>query len=82
MTGGENVRPPRVEAALEQIRTWPRPGVAGRPDPEWGEAVTAFVVGEASEPELEACARERLAAYEVPNLLWLSMPSRVIPPAS
>ena len=41
--------------------------MAGRPDPEWGEAVTAFVVGEATEAELLAHARERLRAHEVPK---------------
>ncbi len=67
ITGGENVSPSRVEAVLEQHPDVAEAGVAGRPDPEWGEAVTAFVVGEASEAELVAFARERLAAHEVPK---------------
>ncbi len=67
ITGGENVAPRRVEAVLEEHPGVVEAGVAGRPDPEWGEAVTAFVVGEATEDELLAHARERLAPHEVPK---------------
>lgn len=67
ITGGENVAPRRVEAVLEQHPGVAEAGVAGRPDPEWGEAVTAFVVGEATEAELLAHAREHLASHEVPK---------------
>jgi O-succinylbenzoic acid--CoA ligase len=43
--------------------------VVGRPDPEWGEAVTAYVVlsAPASDEELEAHCRSRLAGYKVPR---------------
>ena len=45
--------------------------MAGLPDPEWGEAVTAFVV--LSEPvspdELRAWCRERLAPAGVPKVV-------------
>ena len=44
-------------------------GVAGVPDREWGEAITAFVVlsGEATGEELRDWARERLAPHKVPK---------------
>jgi O-succinylbenzoic acid--CoA ligase len=44
-------------------------GVAGRPDPEWGEAVTAFVVlrRPATADELRAWCRERLAPHKAPK---------------
>ena len=50
------------------------PGVAevavvGRPDPFWGEAITAVVVPSGDPPgaeEIRAFARERLAAFKVP----------------
>ena len=67
ITGGENVAPRRVEAVLEEHPGVVEAGVAGRPDPEWGEAVTAFVVGETTENELLAHARGRLAPHEVPK---------------
>jgi O-succinylbenzoic acid--CoA ligase len=48
--------------------------VAGRPDPEWGQRVTAFVVPRdpASPPtldELRAFTRDRLAAAKAPREL-------------
>lgn len=67
ITGGENVAPIRVEAALETHPAVAEVGVVGLPDPDWGEAVTAFVVGEARETELLTHVRERLAPHEVPK---------------
>ncbi len=75
VTGGENVRPERVEAALRQ-----HPGVAdvavvGVDDREWGQTVVAYVVSRpgAASPEwqLLALARERLAPHEVPKRIEL-----------
>jgi acyl-coenzyme A synthetase/AMP-(fatty) acid ligase len=45
--------------------------VLGRPDPEWGEAVTAFVVveGEVADAELVAWCRARLAGYKLPRAI-------------
>jgi O-succinylbenzoic acid--CoA ligase len=69
VTGGENVAPVAVERALVEHPAVADVGVAGVPDREWGEAVTAFVVlrSEASDGELIAFARERLAPHEVPK---------------
>ncbi len=71
VTGGENVHPEEVEAALRE-----HPGVAdarvfGEPDAEWGRRVVAQVVPSGpSGPdpaELEAFARSRLAPHQVPK---------------
>jgi O-succinylbenzoic acid--CoA ligase len=69
VTGGENVAPAEVEAALLAHPAVADAGVFGRPDPEWGEAVTASVVlrGAAEPEELRAWVGERLARYKVPK---------------
>jgi len=69
VSGGENVRPHRVEAALLAHPGVAEVAVAGREDREWGQAVTAFVVA-AADPRSEELidhARSRLAPYEVPK---------------
>ena len=72
ITGGENVWPAPVEAA---IRSHPRVGdvaVAGVPDPEWGQRVVAWVVPtDTGEPpalaELRALVAEQVAPYASPK---------------
>jgi O-succinylbenzoic acid--CoA ligase len=69
VTGGENVAPLEVEQALLAHPAVADAGVAGRPDPEWGEAIVAFVVlrEPAGAAELLAWCRERLAPHKVPK---------------
>ncbi len=69
VTGGENVAALEVEEALLSHPAVAEAAVAGRPDPEWGEAVTAWVVlaAEATDAELLAHCRERLAGFKVPK---------------
>src|SRR4051812_3958887 len=71
VSGGENVMPAEVEAALLAHPAVAEAGVFGRPDPEWGEAVVACVVlrGSVSGDELRAFARSRLAAFKVPKAI-------------
>jgi O-succinylbenzoic acid--CoA ligase len=73
VTGGENVAAAEVEEALVSHPAVADAAVVGRPDPEWGEAVTAFVVvengGAASDPDIIAHVRERLAGYKVPRAI-------------
>jgi O-succinylbenzoic acid--CoA ligase len=71
VSGGENVAPAEVEAVLEAHPRVLEAAVLGRPDPRWGEAVTAIVVLRAGavveEGQLrEHCARA-LAPYKVPK---------------
>jgi O-succinylbenzoic acid--CoA ligase len=75
ISGGENVAPAEVEAALEAHRQVAEAAVIARSDPQWGEAVTAIVVpydGERpSEQELRRHCAQRLAAYKVPKRVVL-----------
>jgi acyl-CoA synthetase (AMP-forming)/AMP-acid ligase II len=69
VTGGENVAGPEVEEALLAHPAVADAAVVGLPDPEWGEAVTAFVVlrQDARAPDLTEWSRERLADFKVPK---------------
>ena len=71
VTGGENVAPAEVEAALLEHPAVADAGVFARPHPEWGEAVTARVVlREPAEPEeLRAWLGERIARFKVPKAI-------------
>jgi o-succinylbenzoate---CoA ligase len=76
ISGGVNVHPDEVEAVLAAHPQVAEAAVAGRPDPEWGQRVAAFVVPRdpANPPtlaELRAFARERLAAAKAPRELVL-----------
>ncbi len=76
ITGGENVAPAEVEAALLAHPAVAEAGVFGRADNEWGEAVVAKVVlidGRAAEPdELRAFCATRLAPFKVPKAIELA----------
>jgi acyl-CoA synthetase (AMP-forming)/AMP-acid ligase II len=70
VTGGENVAAAEVEQALVSHPAVADAAVVGRPDPEWGERVTAFVVANGvGDEELVAWCRERLAGYKVPRAI-------------
>jgi o-succinylbenzoate---CoA ligase len=71
VTGGENVAPAEVEAALESHPAVAEAAVLGVPDDEWGEAVVALVRlrdGAVADPLAlrEHCAA-RLAGFKVPK---------------
>ncbi len=53
ITGGENVWPEDVEAALRTSTFVADVCVAGVPDPEWGHQVTAWIVPTGETPSLE-----------------------------
>ncbi|HXE44758.1 MAG TPA: AMP-binding protein [Conexibacter sp.] len=71
VTGGENVAPVEVEAALLAHPAVADAGVYGRADARWGEAVVATVVlhdgSQAEAEELRAHVAARLARYKVPK---------------
>jgi o-succinylbenzoate---CoA ligase len=74
ITGGENVWPAPVEDALRGHPGVADVAVAGRPDPEWGEEVVAWVVP--SDPdvppalsELREVVAEKVAPFAAPRRL-------------
>lgn len=73
VTGGENVAPLEVEQALLAHPAVADAGVAGLPDAEWGEVVTAFVVlrESAAPDDLLAWARERLDSFKAPKAIHI-----------
>ncbi len=63
VTGGENVWPTVVERALLTHPAVAEVAVAGRPDPEWGQAVVAWVVpADLAAPPALAALRDHAAA--------------------
>jgi O-succinylbenzoic acid--CoA ligase len=74
ITGGENVWPEPVEAALRRHPKVADVAVAGTTDPEWGEAVTAYVVPAGVPPtlaELRDAVKQELPAHCAPRRLVL-----------
>ncbi|MBJ7341883.1 long-chain-fatty-acid--CoA ligase [Mycolicibacterium sp.] len=69
ITGGENVYSIEVERVIAEHPAVAEVAVIGVPDEKWGESVKAVVSleGEATEKEIIAFARERLAAYKCPR---------------
>ncbi|WP_036555590.1 AMP-binding protein [Nocardiopsis sp. CNT312] len=73
-TGGHKVVPEQVNSLLLEHPEVADAAVVGRPDPEWGQSVTAVVVpaDPAAPPTLDrlrAWVRERLPAYAAPQVL-------------
>jgi len=70
VSGAENVYPAEVESALREHEDVLEVGVAGIPDPEFGERPAAWLVlrqgASLDDAELRAFCRRRLAGYKVP----------------
>ncbi|MFL0801707.1 MAG: long-chain fatty acid--CoA ligase [Agarilytica sp.] len=71
ISGGENVYPAEVEAAMEQHPDIVEAAVVGIPDQKWGEIGVAFLRVQneytVNEIELTEFARQRLAGYKTPQ---------------
>ncbi len=72
LRGGYNVYPRDVEEVLLRHPAVGQVAVIGLPDPQYGEEVCAVIVkdpngGEASEDEIKAWSKERLASYKYPR---------------
>jgi O-succinylbenzoic acid--CoA ligase len=76
ISGGEHVWPAAVEAVLRRHPSVAEVAVGGRPDPEWGQRVVAWVVPRtgAVAPTLDGLrgfVRQRLAPWAAPRELVL-----------
>ncbi|MBF9030109.1 AMP-binding protein [Rhodobacterales bacterium HKCCE3408] len=71
ISGGSNIYPREVEEVLLSHPDVHEVAVVGRPDPEWGEIVVAFIVGrEGRAPEasaLDALCLDRIARFKRPK---------------
>jgi bile acid-coenzyme A ligase len=72
ISGGANIFPAEIEAALSEHHGLADAVVIGLPDPEWGHRVHALVqpadpANPPTEEELRAFCRARLAPYKVPK---------------
>ncbi|MEB3031936.1 acyl-CoA synthetase [[Mycobacterium] nativiensis] len=67
ISGGSNIYPREVEEALLDHPGVAEAAVVGTPDPEWGEIVVAFVVGDVAAGDLDAHLLERIARFKRPK---------------
>jgi acyl-CoA synthetase (AMP-forming)/AMP-acid ligase II len=70
ISGGMNIYPREVEEALLRHPHVEAAAVVGRPDPEWGESVVAFVVTDGTEPpveELDRVCLDSIARFKRPK---------------
>ena len=86
VSGGKKIHPATIEFLLAQCPGVETVVVAGRPDPVWGEIVTAVFSGPASGEDLLAWCREHVASpfrpraavrLETPPLLANGKPDRL-----
>jgi O-succinylbenzoic acid--CoA ligase len=74
VTGGEKVWPDPVERIIRTLPGVSEVGVAGRPDPEWGDRVVAWILPDGDPPSLEQvrdAVRAELPAWWAPKDLVL-----------
>src|SRR5690606_38434960 len=67
ITGGFNVYPKEIELILDELPGVVESAVIGLPHPDFGEAVTAVILGDGDEAAILAAARGSLAAYKTPK---------------
>jgi long-chain acyl-CoA synthetase len=67
ISGGSNIYPREVEEVLLTHPNVQEVSVIGRPDREWGEAVVAYVVGQALPAELDTLCLAHIARFKRPK---------------
>ena len=67
ISGGSNIYPREVEEVLLKHAAVREASVIGRPHPEWGEVVVAYVVGEVPARELDELCLGEIARFKRPK---------------
>jgi long-chain acyl-CoA synthetase len=67
ISGGSNIYPREVEEILLEHTNVREVSVIGRPDPQWGEVVVAYVVGDADRDALDALCLNGIARFKRPK---------------
>jgi fatty-acyl-CoA synthase len=67
ISGGTNIYPREVEEVLLEHPGVSEACVVGAPDPEWGEVVVAFIVGDVDADELDRHLLQRIARFKRPK---------------
>jgi long-chain acyl-CoA synthetase len=67
ISGGSNIYPREVEEVLLKHAEVREVSVIGRADPEWGEVVVAYVVGQAPAQELDNLCLAEIARFKRPK---------------
>lgn len=73
ISGGYNVYPKEIELCLDEIHGVVESAVVGLPHPDFGEAVSAFVVRSdraTSETEIEGALADKLARFKHPKRVF------------
>lgn len=68
ISGGLNVYPKEIEIVLDEAPGVVESAVVGLPHPDFGEAVAAFIVGEAPSDALDELLSGELASFKRPKL--------------
>ena len=76
ISGGYNVYPKEIESFIDEMPGIEESAIVGRPHPDFGEAVVAFVVPDGSVPGLKeedviAFIKEKLANFKVPKQVYI-----------
>ncbi|MGX0902051.1 long-chain acyl-CoA synthetase [Roseovarius sp. MBR-79] len=67
ISGGSNIYPREVEEVLLIHPDVTEAAVVGAPDPDWGEVVVAFIVGDVSAEALDTHCRAHIARFKAPK---------------
>jgi len=67
ISGGSNIYPREIEEVLLKHAAVREASVIGRPHPEWGEIVVAYVVGDAPPSELDELCLSEIARFKRPK---------------